>query len=113
MTPVSFSEDRYTHTMLDIETLALHPTQSVILSAGFCTFDPTNSDQLLIGRRGIVCFDITEQILQHGRRIDMSTVKFWQDQPPPVKQHFLNGPWYHAATALKEIADVTEGANAV
>lgn len=73
--------------MLDIETLALSNTNSVILSIGMVEFSPTGGNICDFSSK-LMVLDILPQIMA-GRIIDPKTVKFWQDpERAEARRHF-------------------------
>ena len=65
--------------MLDIETMALHTSNALILSIGLVEFDPTG-DVLKFGKEVTIRPDLGEQLML-GRCVEDDTQRFWSTQP--------------------------------
>lgn len=71
--------------MLDIETLSVHPNNSVVLSIGAVKFRLFETGPL-IGSSRLWVLDIHSQILT--RDISLGTLKFWREQPYGASEHW-------------------------
>jgi hypothetical protein len=97
---------RFTDVMLDIETMALHPSNALILSIGLVEFDPTG-DKLELGERTLLRPDISAQLLL-GRVVEPGTQKFWGDQPKDAQDNWRVGKQQTLAETVARIASFTE-----
>lgn len=79
----------YEHVMIDIETMSLSKHNALILSIGMIEFDPTLISGPLIGARSLILPNIEQQIAL-GREISKSTQKWWQDQKPEARAHWVD-----------------------
>ena len=77
----------FEHVMIDIETLSLHPTNAVVLSAAVVEFDPAPREKPVFGEARRWLLDVHPQ-LAIGRQVDAGTQKFWADQPPGAKEQW-------------------------
>lgn len=81
----------FPHLMIDIETLALHTRNSVMLSVGLVEFNPwAKTADAVVGAKSSLVLNVLEQLML-GRVISKSTVKWWQDQSPDAQKHWLDG----------------------
>jgi hypothetical protein len=84
-------EPSYEHVMIDIETMSLHKHNALILSVGMIEFDPTHVEELYIGARQLLLPSISHQ-LALGREVSIGTQKFWKDQKPEAREHWVGVP---------------------
>jgi len=86
--------------MIDIETMSLSKHNALILSIGMVEFDASQRDGLRFGKRSLLLPSILHQ-LALGREVSKSTQKFWMDQSPGAKEHWL---WH--ADDQQPLADI-------
>ena len=79
--------------IFDFETLSVDVNQGVVLSLGLLTYNSfrLNSDELysydeLLGKTKYMKFDVTEQVKKYGRKIDKSTLEWWNTQGESAKK---------------------------
>lgn len=87
---------KFDHAMLDIETLGLHTSRSLILSLAVVPFNLRHGGPEF-GRKLLLVFDIKKQIMR-GRRIEAGTVAFWAKQTPEAAAHWAD-PLYESSDA--------------
>jgi DNA polymerase III epsilon subunit-like protein len=97
--------------MIDIETMATHPNNSLILSIGLLEFDPTG-DKLALGNRTVIRPPIIEQLLM-GRAVESGTQKFWAEQPKAAIDDWREGPRDDMAEVFSRIEAYTKDAKRV
>lgn len=71
--------ETFDHVMIDIETMALHPHRSMILSIGMVEFDPAPIGKPTIGKTSLIVPDVIEQLMLK-RWVTMPTQEFWADK---------------------------------
>ena len=70
----------------DFETLGTNAGESVVVSLAALVFDTDNflnpgySYEYLLEEAQAVKFDVVDQVTEHGRKIDPSTLKWWGEQ---------------------------------
>jgi hypothetical protein len=77
----TYNDAKAKHFMVDIETLSLEPSTTVILSIGVVRFDKDG-----IYNTMKVLLPITTQLEELGRTTSKSTVDFWNRQPARVRE---------------------------
>lgn len=87
--------------MLDIETMALHTSNALILSIGLVEFDPTG-DVLKFGKEITIRPDLGEQLML-GRCVEADTQKFWSAQPRDAVNDWWIGPNYTLVDTYERI----------
>lgn len=74
--------------MLDIETLATHNTNSVVLSVGAVEWTMNKQGPIFLNSN-LWVLDLNEQFAL-GRITHDSTIKWWQQQTPAARKHWAN-----------------------
>lgn len=73
------------HVMVDCETLSTEP-YARILSIGACMFDHMNNTL------GPTFYAVTQAHTQPERHVSQDTVKWWDQQPEPVRREVFGNP---------------------
>jgi 3' exoribonuclease, RNase T-like len=82
--------DKFTDMMIDIETLALSNSNSLVLSFAAVKFN-LRADGPVFGESITVVLDVAEQLLM-GRKVDPLTQKWWSaPQQAEARVHWLKG----------------------
>lgn len=97
--------------MIDIETMALHPSNALILSIGLVEFDPTG-DTLKLGERIVIRPDIEAQLLL-GRCVETGTQEFWADQLKQAQDDWRVGRKSTLQETVDQIAAFTQPAKRI
>jgi len=108
------SGPNYDHLMIDIETLALHTRNSVILSVGMVEFNPwEKSPSDVIGGKCSLVLNVLDQVML-GRVITKGTVDFWLKQSEDAQKHWREGqPGCTLSHAVETISTMCKGKTGV
>lgn len=91
------------HRMLDIESMSLHPTNSLILSIGIVWFYPWKRWEDCIVGNSLIIPDIGSQLIL-GREVSASTQEFWRKQPLEASEHWRKGQ--PGCDNLKDVCEI-------
>lgn len=108
------SAQNFSHLMIDIETLALHTRNSIILSVGMVEFNPwAKRPEDVIGGKCALVLNVMDQIMM-GRVISKGTVDFWLKQSADAQAHWRDGqPGCSLPYAVATISTMCEGKTGV